>query len=162
MWLLDLLRTFVAWWRRGSSLRAAGPIVYIDGIFDLFHEGHVRFMQKARAVGGPNARLLVGVITDEDASWKRAPVMLHSERVSVVDACRYVNGVVRNPPLILDRHFIEQNNISYVVHGDDDKQEKFFQVPIQMGIMRYVPYHRGVSTTDILKRVAKSEREPPC
>jgi len=161
MWWVLLL---VCGWLilRGRKASAAeGPVVYIDGIFDLFHEGHVQFMKKALAVGGPGARLLVGVITDEDAGWKREPIMRHTERVSVVKACRHAWGVIEYPPLVLNEEFIERHKIQFVVHGDDDKQEKFFRIPIEKGIMRYVPYHDGVSTTEILKRVRRGMRASP-
>lgn len=132
---------------------ALRPVVYADGIFDLFHPGHVAFLQKARAVGGLDAELLVGVITDEDARWKRPPIFTHAERVTMVRQCCEVARVVESPPLVLTDEFLDEHNISFVVHGDDDKQEHFFAVPIARGIMRYVGYTPGVSTTDIISRI---------
>jgi cytidyltransferase-like protein len=127
--------------------------VYADGVFDLFHPGHVAFLQKARAVGGPDAKLIVGVITDEDARWKRPPILTHAERLTMVSACRAVTFVVNEPPLVLTNEFLDEHNIDFVVHGDDDEQKKFFAVPIARGMMRYVPYTAGVSTSDIIARI---------
>ena len=43
-------------------LRAAGrTIVFTNGVFDLLHVGHLRYLQQARHLGGP---LLVGVNSD--------------------------------------------------------------------------------------------------
>jgi len=158
MWsfLAYIQARLLSWWRPVKQ----GPVVYIDGIFDLFHEGHVLFMQKALAVGGPNARLLVGVVTDQDAGWKRKPIMRHTERIAVVRACRYSWDVIENPPLVLDNEFIDRHSIQFVVHGDDDRQERFFSAAIERGIMRYVPYHKGVSTTEIIQRVQEQKSEP--
>lgn len=143
-----------------SELKSAAekpPVVYVDGIFDMFHVGHIEFMKKALEIAGSGATLLVGVITDQDAGWKRKPIMTHAERVAVVRSCKYAAKVIDNPPLILTDTFLDSHGITCVVHGDDDLQTKYFGVPIARGIMRYVPYHRGVSTTDIINRVRSRE-----
>jgi cytidyltransferase-like protein len=139
---------------RGSD--TSPKVVYVDGIFDLFHPGHISFMKKAKALGGPDARLLVGVITDEDASWKRHPIMTHAERVTMVRHCSVVWDVIERPPLVLTAEFITERAISLVVHGDDAPQEEFFRVPRAQGIMRYVPYCQGISTTTLIERAAES------
>ena len=53
--------------------------------------------------------------------------------------------------LHIDKSFIEKHNINIVIHGDDDEQAEFFKVPREMGIMRYVPYTKGISTSDIIR-----------
>jgi cytidyltransferase-like protein len=136
-----------------DGAKTTPTIVYVDGIFDMFHVGHVEFLKRALEVGGDGAQLLVGVISDEDASWKRKPIMSHPERAAVVRACKYATTVVDNPPLILTETFLDRYGITCVIHGDDDLQTKYFAVPIARGIMKYVPYHRGISTTDIIERV---------
>jgi cytidyltransferase-like protein len=127
--------------------------VYVDGVFDLFHPGHLAFLKKARAIGGPGAVLLVGVIMDEDAQWKRRPIMTHAERVTMVRHCTEVDAVIEDPPLVLSSEFLMARGIDLVVHGDDARQEAFFKIPIELGIMRYVPYQQGISTTAIMDRV---------
>jgi len=135
--------------------------VYADGVFDLFHAGHLEFLRKAKEAGGPGAFLLVGVITDEDATWKRAPIVPHGERVAVVSACKLVDGVVERPPIILTDTFLDSARVDIVVHGDDSLQEEFFRAAISRGIMRYVPYTSGVSTSEIIARViARYSRTP--
>jgi cytidyltransferase-like protein len=133
------------------------PVVYVDGVFDLFHTGHLSFLHKARAAGGAGASLLVGIITDEDAGWKRRPFIPHVQRVEMLAACRYVDRVVKNPPLVLTEEFLDRNGITCVIHGDDDSQEKYFAVPIARGIMKYVPYERNsalaVSTSELIARI---------
>lgn len=134
-------------------VRPKPPIVYVDGIFDMFHEGHVEFLKKALAVGGDGAVLFAGVITDKDAGWKRRPIMTQSERAAVVRACRHTTMTITDPPLVVTNEFLDQYGITHVVHGDDDRQEKYFAAPIARGCMHYVPYHKGVSTSEIIERV---------
>ena len=134
---------------------AAAPpkTVYVDGVFDLFHPGHVAFLKRARAAGGAGARLLAGVITDEDARWKRAPVMAHAERLAMVRHCTEVDAVVERPPLVLTDAFLDAHRVDLVVHGDDAAQAGFFAAAIARGIMAYVPYERGISTSLLIERV---------
>ena len=126
--------------------------VYVDGVFDLFHAGHVRLLQQARELGD---ELVVGVVTDADAmTYKRAPLLTYPERVEVVRACRYADKVVE-AQLVLDAPFLEKHRIHKVVHGDDCSQSDFCAVPLELGIMHYLPYTRGISTTDIMNRVLR-------
>ena len=125
--------------------------VYVDGVFDLFHIGHINLLKQAKQHGDV---LIVGVITDKDVeSYKRRPVMQHEDRVEMLRHCDLVDEVVSDPPLVLTRDFLEQHHIDVVVHGDDSKQEEFFHIPIEMGIMRYVSYTQRISTTEIIARI---------
>ena len=101
--------------------RADHARVYVDMVGDLFHMGHVEFLKAAREFGD---WLVVGVLSDEVASaYKRRPIMTLAERVAVVEACRYVDEVVPNAPYIVTTEFLDEHDISLVVHGDDISQD---------------------------------------
>jgi glycerol-3-phosphate cytidylyltransferase-like family protein len=106
-------------------------------------------------VGGAGAVLGVGVIGDRDARWKRAPVVPHVQRVAMVRACRLVDEVIEEPPLVLTPAFLDERRITFVVHGDDSEQAEFFAEPRRRGCMRYVPYERegpyAASTTALIR-----------
>ena len=127
--------------------------VYADMAADLFHYGHVEYLRKARALGD---YLLVGIHSDAILeSYKRRPILTMEERMASVAGCRYVDEVVSNAPLSVDRAWIEEHSIDLVVHGDDFTQEqleRFYGVPIEMGVFRAVPYTEGISTTEIIRR----------
>lgn len=126
--------------------------VYVDGVFDLFHAGHVRMLQQARDLGDS---LVVGVVTDADAqTYKRSPIMTWEERAEMLRACRYADEVIE-AQLVIDRPFLQKHRLHKVVHGDDCSQSDFFAVPLEMGIMHYLPYTRGISTTDIMDRIIR-------
>ena len=74
----------------------------------------------------------------------------------MIENTKIVDKVIRNSPLIIDEAFIKEHNIDIVVHGDDSKQEDFFKIPIELGIMRYVSYTSGISTTQIIDKVRKN------
>jgi cytidyltransferase-like protein len=130
--------------------------VYADMVGDLFHHGHVEFLRQARELGD---ELVVGIHSDADvASYKRPPVMTMEERVGVVRGCRYVDEVIAEAPLRVTRDFVERHGIDLVVHGDDFDRERLLRMygePEEMGILRTVPYTPGISTTEILARLAR-------
>ena len=135
--------------------------VYVDIVGDLFHYGHMEFLKNARAMGD---YLLVGVCSDEMvAAHKRSTILNMRERIASVIGCRYVDEVVADAPWVLDRSWIEKHNIHLVVHGDDYSQEQLediYKVPLEMGILRTVPYTCGISTTEIIRRVAGAQGDP--
>jgi D-beta-D-heptose 7-phosphate kinase/D-beta-D-heptose 1-phosphate adenosyltransferase len=81
--------------RRCAALRKAGRrIVFTNGVFDLFHVGHVRLLQAARAQGDA---LVVGINSDESArglKGKTRPVIPQFARAELVAAVRGVDFCV--------------------------------------------------------------------
>lgn len=78
------------------------------------------------------------------------------ERVASVAGCRYADEVVPNAPWRIDRAWIDQHDIQLVAHGDDYSQEPLeymYKVPMEMGILRTVPYMKSISTTEIIRRI---------
>lgn len=78
-----------------ARLRAAGKtIVFANGCFDLFHVGHVRYLQAAAKEGDV---LVVAVNSDGSfrANRGRPPVNPEAERIEIVCAIEGVDHVVR-------------------------------------------------------------------
>ena len=128
--------------------------VYTDMVADLFHYGHMEFLKQARALGD---YLMVGICTDDLLeSYKRKPILTMEERAASVIGCRHVDEVLTNVPFTIDRAWIEKYDIHLVVHGDDFTQEQleyYYKVPLEMGILRTLPYTQGISTTEIIRRI---------
>ena len=128
--------------------------LYVDMVADLFHYGHVEFLRKARELG---TYLIAGVVADDVTELnKQKPILTMEERVASVAGCKYVDQVIPNAPWRIERAWIIQHNIQLVVHGDDYTQEQLddiYNVPIEMGILRTVPYTNGISTTEIIRRI---------
>jgi cytidyltransferase-like protein len=134
--------------------------VYVDMVADLFHGGHVEFLRQARALGD---ELVVGVHSDDTVEgYKRRPIMTMEERMAVVAGCRYVDEVLANAPLVLDKKFLTTHRVDLVVHGDDfdlSMATKLYGVAMEMEIFRTVPYTPGVSTSDLLERMRRRIEE---
>ena len=72
----------------------SGRVVFTNGVFDLLHPGHVRYLQDARALGDA---LIVGVNSDRSVraiKGPERPVNPEAERAEVLAALGCVDGVV--------------------------------------------------------------------
>ena len=134
-------------------------VVFVGMVGDMFHVGHVNILKNARNFGD---YLIVGVTADDDAqSYKRVPILTFEERKAVIGVCKYVDEVVREP-LHMSKEFIEEHGIDVVVHGNDMNEETlkiFYQVPMEMGILKVLPYTPGISTSQIIQRILARAQE---
>ena len=136
--------------------------VYLDGVFDLFHVGHLACIRAAHAVaceqGEPE--LLVGIVSDADATgYKRTPKVSEKDRAEIVGAIRYVTRVVEHCPLVVTPEFLMAHGIDLVVHGfandaDREKQRPFFAAIGDK--FREIAYTHGVSTTQLIAQLKES------
>ena len=78
-----------------SRLREAGKtVVFTNGVFDLLHPGHLRYLQHARTLGDA---LIVGVNSDRSVRAIKdpdRPINPEQERAEVLAALACVDGVV--------------------------------------------------------------------
>ena len=83
--------TFAAF---AGSLRAAGKrVVFTNGVFDILHVGHLRYLEAARA---PGDALLIGVNADDSVRRLKGPtrpINPEAERAELLAALRCVDGV---------------------------------------------------------------------
>jgi cytidyltransferase-like protein len=129
--------------------------VYCDVVGDLFHTGHLNLFRQAREHG---SFLIVGVHSDKSVkSYKRKPIYSENDRYSLISNCKLVDQIIEDAPLTISKEFIIDNNIDVVVHGNDKNPQFEIQhkVPLDMGIMRYVEYTKGISTSEIIDRIKK-------
>lgn len=137
--------------------------VYCDGVYDLCHIGHKTLFRNALMFGN---RLFVGVVGDEDASgYKRPPIMTHDERCAEVEGCKSVTKVIRNSPCFgLTKEFLDYHQIHVVAFGEEylerypnPDDDPYYSIPRKMGIARPLPRTKGLSTSDLIKRIQSSK-----
>ena len=123
---------------------------YTTGVFDMFHIGHLNLLKNAKE---QCEYLIVGVSTDDLVqSYKhKTPVIPFDERISIVEAIRYVDCVV--PQTSMDKYVAwEHLHFDAVFHGDDWKgsnmyneiEKKLNSVGVQM---IFLPHTDGTSST---------------
>lgn len=137
--------------------------IYIDGIFDLFHRGHVECLRKAKEFLNGPVELIVGVISDADAtSYKRPPIYNEEDRYVIIRSICYVDEVIMGAPLIMTKEFVDRHRIDCIVHGfsdpkDFDKQKEFFKEVSD--IFYQIPYYKHLSTTEILNKIRQNRSD---
>ena len=135
--------------------------IYVIGVFDLFHTGHVELLKRAKALGD---RLIVAINSDRIVeSYKRKPYISERDRLAVVEACRYVDEA-----FVIDtfdnKEAIVKNNINIIVHGSDWAGEGYMkQIRVDQAFldnhgvsMVFLPYTQCISTSQILESIKKS------
>ncbi|KAJ3443048.1 ethanolamine-phosphate cytidylyltransferase [Anaeramoeba flamelloides] len=123
----------------GKEPKGEEKVVYVDGVFDLFHAGHISFLKKAKEHGD---YVLVGIHDDIVANKQRGtnfPIMNLHERVLCVLGCRYVDEVIIGAPFNVTKKMIEDMNISKVLHGTTELRipkdaPNPYKVPKDLGI----------------------------
>lgn len=120
------------------------------GTFDIFHVGHLRVLERARALG---QHLSVGVSTDALTRDKkgRLPVYSYAEREHIVASLRCVDAVFREESLERKREYIQAQRADVLVMGDDwagrfDELRDLCQVV-------YLPRTPSVSTTATIEKI---------
>ena len=121
------------------------------GTFDVFHVGHLRVLERARAFGD---RLVVGVSADALNLRKkdRLPVFAEAERLEIVAALRCVDEVFVEESLEQKRDYILQFEADVLVMGDDwaGKFDEFGDV----GRVEYLPRTPAISTTALIEKIS--------
>lgn len=72
---------------------SGGRVVFTNGVFDLLHPGHVRYLSDARALGDA---LIVGINSDRSVRANKGPsrpITPEHERAELVAALRSVDAV---------------------------------------------------------------------
>jgi rfaE bifunctional protein nucleotidyltransferase chain/domain len=139
-----------------EQLRAAKQtIVFTNGVFDLLHVGHLRYLQHARGLGDA---LIVGVNSDRSVRLIKGsdrPITPEGERAEVLEALACVDGVV-----IFDedtpRNLILTLQPDVLVKGADWAEDAIVGrdiVEARGGRVVRVAIEPGHSTTNIVERI---------
>ncbi|KAF2161666.1 hypothetical protein M409DRAFT_28064 [Zasmidium cellare ATCC 36951] len=133
--------------------------VYADGVFDLFHLGHMRQLQQAKTAF-PNTQLIVGVTGDAETHKRKGlTVMSAKERAESIRHCRWVDEVIEDCPWIIDVDFLEQHNIDYVAHDDlpygAAEGDDIYKPIKEKGMFLVTQRTEGVSTTGIITKIVR-------
>jgi cytidyltransferase-like protein len=78
--------------------------IYCDGIFDLFHIGHLNHFRKIHKLfEEESVHLIVGVISDKVASeYKRLPIINEKHRLKMIQSLLFVGEAFITDMLVID------------------------------------------------------------
>ena len=139
-----------------ARLRVEGRrLVFTNGVFDLLHVGHVRYLREARSLGDA---LIVAINSDRavrELKGAGRPVMTESERAEVLAALEAVAFVTVFDDLS-PRTLIAELLPDVLVKGGDYAVDEIHgreEVEAAGGRVLALPFVEGASTTDIIKRI---------
>ena len=137
-----------------SRRRLGQRIVFTNGVFDLLHPGHVRYLQAARREGDV---LIVGINSDRSVRSNKGPsrpIMPEHERAEVLEALACVDAVVvfdEETPAVI----IEALQPDVLVKGADWAADAIVgrdTVEARGGKVVRMPIESGWSTSAIIER----------
>lgn len=141
-----------------GRLRVAGArLVFTNGVFDLLHVGHVRYLADARALGDA---LVVAINSDRSVRELKGPdrpVFEEAERAEILAALRNVDYVVIFDD-ISPRSLIKQLLPDVLVKGGDYQLDEIHgreEVEAAGGKVISLPFVPGASTTSVLQRMKR-------
>jgi len=144
-----------------ERLRAeAKTVVFTNGVFDLLHPGHVRYLRKARRLGDV---LIVGVNSDRSVRANKGPdrpLTPEAERAEILEALECVDAAV-----IFDEEtphdLISTLQPDVLVKGADWGENAIVGreiVEARGGRVVRVPVERGYSTSGIVEKIRSSRQ----
>ena len=139
-----------------ERLRAAGKrLVFTNGVFDLLHVGHVRYLTQARALGDA---LVVAINSDRTVRELKGPdrpVFDEAERAEILAALRVVDYVTIFDD-VSPRSLIAELLPDILVKGGDyglDQIHGREEVEAAGGKVISLPFVEGASTTALITRM---------
>jgi D-glycero-beta-D-manno-heptose 1-phosphate adenylyltransferase len=138
-------------------------VVFTNGVFDILHPGHVRYLQAARALGD---KLVVAINSDrsvrELGKAPGRPINSEKERAEVLRALACVDEVVIfDEP---DPHaIISKIQPDILVKGADWAEDAIVGrdvVEARGGKVVRIPLAAGYSTTSLIERIRLGSKVP--
>ena len=134
-------------------------IGYTTGVYDMFHVGHLRILQRARLECD---RLVVGVTTDELSlgSKGKTPIIPFEERREIVSGLACVDQVVAQTSMDKMKAW-QQWGFNKIFVGDDwagtsrweSLQQDFAKVGVEIVFFPYTPHTSSTMLRSALEAV---------
>ena len=145
-----------------EALRATGnSVVFTNGVFDLLHVGHVRYLAAARALGEV---LVVAINSDRTVRELKGggrPIVSEDERAEILAALRQVDYVTIFDDLS-PRTLITRLLPDVLVKGGDYGLNEIHgreEVEAAGGRVVSLPFVAGASTSAIIERMKKAKKQ---
>lgn len=132
-------------------------IVTTNGVFDILHIGHIRYLQEAKRFGD---LLVVAVNSDKSTQQikgEKRPLNNENDRIEALAALQCIDFVIifdeENPI-----NFLEEIKPNIHAKGGDYKIDQIIEketVEKNGGEIRLIPEIEGYSTTDLINKILK-------
>lgn len=132
-------------------------LVITSGVFDLFHVGHLRFLQSASLLG---RWLFVALNDDESVQELKGPtrpIIPYADRCELIGSVPCVDAIIEYDGDIAD--LLEYWQPEIFVKGSDWRGKKIFEEKLVQqygGRVEYVD-SSGPHTSDIIQQIKKGD-----
>jgi D-beta-D-heptose 7-phosphate kinase/D-beta-D-heptose 1-phosphate adenosyltransferase len=140
-----------------QRLRATGArLVFTNGVFDLLHVGHVRYLSQASSLGDA---LVVAINSDRtvrELKGPNRPIFSEAERAEVLAALKHVDYVTIFDD-VSPRSLIVTLLPDVLVKGGDYELDQIHgreEVEAAGGRVISLPFVDGASTTSLIERMS--------
>ncbi len=130
--------------------------ILVGGCFDVLHYGHISFLKKASTLGN---HLVIALEGDETIVLTKDRQVFHSQqqRAEILESLSFVDDVILLPTFKTDKDYFQLVEAIYptviaMTEGDPQYHNKMRQAAHVGGNTIVIPFEKGFSTTDLLKK----------
>jgi len=136
-------------------------VVFTNGCFDLLHIGHVRYLEKAKALGDV---LVVGVNSDSSVrklKGRRRPIQPEQDRAEILSALGCVDYVALFNEIDPLKLITALKPDVLVKGGDWTKEQTVGKEVVERsgGEVVILPFVKGASTSNLIETILKKYEE---
>jgi D-beta-D-heptose 7-phosphate kinase/D-beta-D-heptose 1-phosphate adenosyltransferase len=145
-----------------TDLKTKGKrIVFTNGCFDLLHIGHVRYLEKAKALGDV---LVVGVNSDSSVrklKGPRRPILFEQERAEILSGLGCVDYIALFNEINPLKLITSLKPDVLVKGGDWTKEQTVGKEVVERsgGEVVILPFVKGASTSNLIETILKRFQE---
>jgi rfaE bifunctional protein nucleotidyltransferase chain/domain len=156
---LDELAALRTVWRDSGQ-----TVVWTNGCFDLLHVGHIRSFRDAKALGDI---LIVGINSDASVRALKGdsrPIVDQGDRAELIAALEMVDYVTifdESTPVEALSRLRPDIHCKGAEYADGARPVPEREIVLGYGgQIRFLPFHPGRSTTEMVERIAKAAVTP--
>ncbi len=154
----ELAALRAAWFDSGQT------VVWTNGCFDLLHVGHIRSFRDAKALGDI---LIVGINSDASVRALKGdsrPIVDQGDRAELIAALEMVDYVTifdESTPVEALSRLRPDIHCKGAEYADGARPVPEREIVLGYGgQIRFLPFHPGRSTTEMVERIAKAAVTP--
>jgi len=129
--------------------------IWINGVFDVLHMGHIKLFQRARQMGLP---VMVGIDTDARVKQLKGinrPINPLHDRIEFLKAIKYIDGVISFETDEALKGILKELQPRYMLIGEDYKNKDIIGREHIKEII-YVKRYGGLSSSNIINETHNS------
>ena len=136
------------------SVSSSSTIVYTYGAWDLFHPGHLHFLERAKELGDFLIAATVSDVPIKELKGKDRPIQLQNDRATVVSSLSCVDAGILQKEYAPSEELLSLQYVNILTKGDDwDYIPGTETIESMNGKLVTFSYTSGYSTSGLIKKI---------